>query len=270
MKTIFLAASIFGVLALATPIHEEKRYLVTDVILETMTVTVTAASDWGPWKSQPEGTNAPGVTTSSTAAASFSPVAAPSESPSTGSGDSVSAYADPILEQHNLHRKNHSADPLTWDDNLADIALQIASSCNYAHNTKAGGGGYGQNIGAGAPDHQIDAMITNQMYNDEMMLYPAYGMEPDMTNFEKWGHFSQIVWKTTTKVGCYTQYCPNGLSGVASNVSPYFTVCNYRPAGGPTPTNSVITANVCTGNFGGQFAANVLEPLGEAMVVVRS
>ena len=181
------------------------------------------------------------VSSSSTASVSSSfstPSTSTSSSTFTSTTDttsqptgSVSAYADPILKQHNLHRLNHSAPALIWDDHLASIAQEIASSCNYAHNVTAGGGGYGQNIGAGAPDDEIDKMITNQMYNDEMEFYPGYGSEPDMSNFEKWGHFSQIVWKATSSVGCYTQHCPDGLAGVSSDVSPYFTVCNYASTG---------------------------------------
>lgn len=125
---------------------------------------------------------------------------------------------------------------MVWDYRLANIAQEIASSCQYAHNIQAGGGGYGQNIGAGAPDDEIDKMITDQMYNDEMMLYPGYGTEPDMSNFERWGHFSQIVWKSTTGVGCYTQNCTGGLAGVSSNVEPYFTVCNYAGVGKSAPS----------------------------------
>lgn len=120
---------------------------------------------------------------------------------------------------------------MVWDYGLAGIAQEIASSCKYAHNITAGGGNYGQNIGAGSPDNEVDKMVTNNMYNDEMMFYPGYGVEPDMSNFEHWGHFSQIVWKSTTGVGCYTQYCPGGLAGVASTVKPFFTVCNYAGVG---------------------------------------
>ena len=88
-------------------------------------------------------------------------------------------------------------------------------------------------------------MINNEMYNDEIEYYPTpYGIEPDMSNFEKWGHYSQIVWKSTTQVGCYTQYCSNGLANTGGGVSPYFTVCNYSPPG----------------NFGGEYGANVGQP----------
>jgi hypothetical protein len=96
------------------------------------------------------------------------------------------------------------------------------------------GGGYGQNIAAGVAPDNITAIITNLFYNGEINYFDGqYGKaQPDMTNFEKWGHFSQIVWKATTHVGCYTKDCSGqGLGNTGGNVSPYFTVCNYKSAG---------------------------------------
>lgn len=170
----------------------------------------------------------PGVVSSLSTSSSLTPTTStPASVPTSVSSD----YQQGILDSHNIHRQNASVSGLVWSDQMASIAAQIASSCVYAHDTSAGGGGYGQNIGAGAPPDDIPAMITNQMYNGEINYYPAYGVEPDMSNFEKWGHYSQIVWKSTTSVGCATQYCPNGLANVGSGVSPYFTVCNYSPPG---------------------------------------
>lgn len=111
-------------------------------------------------------------------------------------------------------------------------------------------------------------MITDLMYNNEMVQYPGYNSEPSMSNFEAWGHFSQIVWKDTQRVGCYTTLCST-LKNVGSNVNPYLTVCNYRPQGEhseiPVPETS---ANSLVGNFGGQYMANVLKPLGQPSVVL--
>ena len=98
----------------------------------------------------------------------------------------------------------------------------------------ADGGGYGQNIAAGVPPDNISAIITDLFYNGEVNYYAGYyGMsQPPMTNFEHWGHFSQIVWKATTHVGCATQDCSGkGLANTGGDVSPYFTVCNYKSAG---------------------------------------
>lgn len=89
-------------------------------------------------------------------------------------------------------------------------------------------------------------MITNLMYNDEMMYFAnLYGQaSPDTSNFDAWGHFSQIVWKGTKQVGCATVVCPSLQNAGGSNVP--FTVCNYLPAG----------------NYDGQYAENVLAPTG--------
>jgi hypothetical protein len=169
--------------------------------------------------------------------------------PRRASRDSLSSYAQAILEQHNTHRANHSAPALTWSDNMAHIAQQIAESCVYAHNTEAGGGGYGQNIGAGVSPDAVTALITNEIYNAEIGFFPLlYGhAQPDMRDFESWGHFSQLVWKSTTSVGCATVDCSaTGLAHTGQGVAPWFTVCNYSPPG----------------NFQGKYAANVKEPRG--------
>ena len=93
-------------------------------------------------------------------------------------------------------------------------------------------GGYGQNIAAGVGADNISLIITELFYNGEVNYYDGlYGQDqPDMSEFEHWGHFSQIVWRETTKVGCATQHC-DSLSNVGSNVPPYFTVCNYQSPG---------------------------------------
>ena len=96
------------------------------------------------------------------------------------------------------------------------------------------GGGYGQNIAAGAPATNISSVITDTFYNGEINWFDGlYGeATPDMTNFEHWGHFSQIVWKATSSVGCAVQDCTGqGLGNAGADVAPFFTVCNYKGGG---------------------------------------
>ncbi|KAL8712754.1 MAG: hypothetical protein Q9220_002962 [cf. Caloplaca sp. 1 TL-2023] len=192
---------------------------------------------------------------------STSPAPAPSPDTGSTSGATVTdhptdfdtgsdTYKSVVLEHHNIHRANHSADALQWDDTMASYAQQVAQSCVYDHDRTPGGGGYGQNIAAGTPANQIAQVLTNGYYNDEMMLFPGYGNDnPDMSNFEKWGHFSQVLWQTTTHVGCYTATCsPPGKSLLDCNpatgqsylkntpcgnggMGAVFTVCNYSPPG---------------------------------------
>ncbi|KAK4500858.1 hypothetical protein PRZ48_009050 [Zasmidium cellare] len=176
-------------------------------------------------------------------------------------------YVASALKAHNVHRQNHSACDLVWDDTLANAANDWAQVCTFAHNTypitlplgsslltspsTIGGGGYGQNIALGNPDTSISISISDQWYNNELSWYTSlYGeAQPSMTDFEHWGHFSQVVWKGSTKVGCATVYCEDGVIGWPS--TPWITVCDY---GGP-------------GNFAGEYAGNVGEPMGMATVV---
>jgi len=269
MKSVFVATSLMVVLALASPL--EKRWLATETDIYTVTVTATAdlsawTGGWQNWGGQdqpaPADPTTPPAWTPEAPATTEAPAPAmtgwgsdwSSAAPAVQTAAPVGDYAQAILDQHNNHRANHSVPDLAWSDDMANIAAQIAASCVYEHNTDAGGGGYGQNIGAGADPSGVPAMITNEMYNDELDWYPLpYGVaDPDMSNFENWGHMSQIVWKSSTSVGCATQYCPGGLANTGSGVSPYFTVCNYSPAG----------------NFGGQYGDNVLPPQGDAIVIV--
>jgi len=80
----------------------------------------------------------------------------------------------------------------------------------------------------------MGAIITSGFYNGEVNFYTYYGGEPDTDTLHEWGHFSQIVWQATQRVGCYTTNCTaSGLGNIepSSGIRPYFTVCNYGPPG---------------------------------------
>lgn len=103
------------------------------------------------------------------------------------------------------------------------------------------------------PSVLVSGVVSNMWYNGELGLFPTseYGeANPDMSNFSGWGHFSQVVWKGTTQVGCATVYCATGTPMFPSRTSGWYTVCNYKQAG----------------NMGGAYGTNVLKPLGKAVV----
>ena len=99
------------------------------------------------------------------------------------------------------------------------------------------GGNYGQNLAAGVVPENITEIITGLWYNAEVVLYPSFGRNPtddEMTaSFHEWGHMTQIVWKNTTIIGCWTTDCTDqgGVANTGSNVLPYLTVCNYKGPG---------------------------------------
>lgn len=102
-----------------------------------------------------------------------------------------------------------------------------------------GGGGYGQNIATyGTTGTMISLStavaraITNLWYDSELMNFPVNGYgqaTPDLTNFSTWGHYTQVIWKSSTRVGCASWNCPAGT--IFSTFPSVFTVCNYAAAG---------------------------------------
>lgn len=165
--------------------------------------------------------------------------AAPPAVASPASGD----YKSTVLFHHNVHRSNHSAPALTYDDTLAGYAAELAKTCVFKHDTSIGGGGYGQNLaqaGSSGDEESRDpaeipgGAISNQWYNGELGLFDdsMYGQDsPDMSNFSAWGHFSQLVWKGTGSVGCATHFCGSDSQMFEAPFSGWYTVCNYGSPG---------------------------------------
>jgi uncharacterized protein YkwD len=162
-------------------------------------------------------------------------------------------YKSVMVDQHNVHRRNHSASDLTWDNTLAEYALATANGCVFAHDMDQGDGGYGQNLATWGSSGDIDDRqiksgadgITEQWYNGEVNAWQFFGLDnpPASSDLHEWGHFTQVVWKDTKKVGCATVQCP---AGSTLSLPSWYTVCNYSPPG----------------NVGGGYGENVLSSLG--------
>lgn len=103
-------------------------------------------------------------------------------------------------------------------------------------------GSMGQNLASWGSTTDIEdeanksaaGAITNQWYNEEMGSFDGvYGSANPPSNLAlgAFGHFTQVVWKDTQKVGCATVKCaPGTVLGMQS----WYTVCNYSPPG-PCP-----------------------------------
>jgi uncharacterized protein YkwD len=124
------------------------------------------------------------------------------------------ANKNEILTVHNQLRKRHSAGALQWDNKLASFASAYASRCKLAHSHA----GYGENLAAG--HRSITAAIDAWYAEGARYSYKEARYTPGL------GHFTQLVWKSTTRVGCGIAAC-NGKHGVPGNL----LVCEYSPAG---------------------------------------
>lgn len=123
------------------------------------------------------------------------------------------------LDEHNLLRAKHCAPALTWSAELAAGAQAWADACQFDH-SKANGA-YGENLSAGTNQTAIGAVDS---WYSEIKNYDFAAPGTSQGT----GHFTQVVWKGSTQLGCGMARCGNIFSDFGGA---FFYVCRYAPAG---------------------------------------
>jgi pathogenesis-related protein 1 len=125
-----------------------------------------------------------------------------------------------ILAAHNSERRLVGNLDLTWDYGLEEFAADWAQTLSsrgeglsHRPNNKYGENCYWTSSTTISPEEAIIA------FNSEKKIY-NYGPISN-ENWRSTGHYTQVVWYNTTKVGCAAV---TGSSGT-------FVVCNYNPPG---------------------------------------
>lgn len=139
-------------------------------------------------------------------------------------------YIQGILDVHNLARAATGAYPVlpdfTWDDKLA------ASSLAWSQQLAINGGGlvhsqsrdYGENLAADSNSSADQGKLASEMWYSEKAGYVKLG-SPAISNdqsFEGYGHYTQMIWRGSVKVGCGSATAAGGMT---------VTTCRYFPAG---------------------------------------
>jgi uncharacterized protein YkwD len=137
--------------------------------------------------------------------------------PASRTSPAPSGEAQAFIEAHNRVRAKHCAGPLAWSPTLAQVAQQWANSlrdkgCMFGHSN----GSYGENLAAGSIG-MLDPGAVVKMWYDEGQQYKF----PNGGFSMQTGHFTQVVWRGTTQVGCGRSQC-KGMD---------IWVCEYDPAG---------------------------------------
>ncbi|KIK04705.1 hypothetical protein K443DRAFT_130699 [Laccaria amethystina LaAM-08-1] len=143
---------------------------------------------------------------------------------------SDSADITAFLAEHNTVRAAHNAPPLTWSGELALKAAIWANMCQFKHSDGLlSYKPYGENIVAATGDFSIPAAMGT-FVQDAADHNPA---NPTYT------HFTQVIWKSTTQLGCAVSKCDSIFDRSFGKATLY--VCLYNPAG-----NVVGDAPQCT------------------------
>ncbi|KAG8005766.1 GLIPR1-like protein 1 [Nibea albiflora] len=170
-------------------------------------------------------------------------------------------FIDDCVSEHN--RARSSVNPpasdmlyMTWDEGLAITARAWARHCIFEHNIYLDEvrrvhptfDSVGENLGIGSPPSSFSVERVIQNWVDEKQHY-NYNLNRCTATC---GHYTQVVWASSYKVGCAVHLCPNGLEkSRIRNREAFNFVCNYAVRGnmnGMRPYESQGTAcSRCTG-----------------------
>ncbi len=141
--------------------------------------------------------------------------------------------AQQIVDYHNTVRKEVGAPPLEWSPELAAFAQEWAnyiatSGCAMQHRPNSGKWAqkYGENVfwGAGKTYTVIDA---GKSWYSEKKFWK--GGKLNGKNWSKTGHYTQMVWSKTTKIGVGKAVCKNGATIIVANYDPAGNMMGEKP-----------------------------------------
>lgn len=130
------------------------------------------------------------------------------------------------LEAHNRERRTFGSAPLVWDEGLAaearGYAAVLASLGRLQHSPKAQRPGQGENLWIGTRGAFVpEAMVAGWASERRRFRHGVFPAVSSTGNWRDVGHYTQIVWPGTARLGC----------GLASSARWDVLVCRYSPGG---------------------------------------
>lgn len=143
-----------------------------------------------------------------------------------------------VLDFHNRARYRHNLRPLKWSNKLAQYSQEWANhlarnrQCQMYH--RSGNSPYGENLYISSAEVWREGSgreVARQIYPVTIKdVVGAWAGEEKWFNYQqnrcqpgqKCGHYTQIVWRDTTEVGCAMKVCADKSQT---------WVCSYNPPG---------------------------------------
>jgi hypothetical protein len=134
-------------------------------------------------------------------------------------------FSQQILNAHNKYREVVGVPRLLWSDKLAAAARvwanALTSNLQFAHDPELQN--QGENLWMGTAGAFSFTQMVDTWGHERQ--YFQNGTFPNVSTTGNWfdvGHYSQMVWRDTTSVGC---------AGVTGSDGNYRLVCRYSPPG---------------------------------------
>jgi hypothetical protein len=137
-----------------------------------------------------------------------------------------SQFPGRILAAHNVVRAQAGAPGLVWDSGLgteaAKYALVLAVTNVFQHSDRRARVGTGENLWMGTRGaYSVETMVGHWASERRYFVPGTFPNNSRSGNWADIGHYTQMIWPTTTRVGC----------ALASNATTDYLVCRYSPAG---------------------------------------
>lgn len=143
------------------------------------------------------------------------------------SSDGRASLPQKLLELHNHARAEVGAPPLVWDDGLATSAAaygpDLARIGRLVHSPREMRPGQRENLAMAWTETTSAEQLVGLWTDEKRMLTP--GLFPAVSRTGHWkdvAHYTQMVWKGTTHVGCAVHSDQRGWS---------YLICRYSPPG---------------------------------------
>lgn len=152
--------------------------------------------------------------------------AAATTTTTTSSDEPTEPFAKGFVDAHDLHRSKVSPPakpplpPVRWSPEIAAQAQAWAQRCEFEH----GDTDLGENLSARTDVAEPSEIVAGWAAEGEAYDYASNRCESGKVC----GHYTQVVWRNSTQIGCGMAQCNSGGPWDGPWV---MWVCRYSPAG---------------------------------------